>query len=91
MPLYEYRCKKCAKEFELMRSVAARDRAAVCPACKSRSTMRLKFQAFAVLSGARPDASLGEGEAEDFMGGGDDHGHDHGHDHGLDMDDDFDF
>jgi putative FmdB family regulatory protein len=94
VPLYEYRCKKCDQQFELMRGLAARDKLAVCPACRSRSTVRLKFQAFAVLGGARPDAAMGEGEAEDFMGGGDDHDHGHGHDHGfddLDMGDDFDF
>jgi putative FmdB family regulatory protein len=87
--LYEYRCKKCNQQFELMRAVAARDKLAVCPECGSRSTARLKFQAFAMRSGASPDAAMGEGEAEDFMGGD---GHDHGHSHDdLDMGDDFDF
>ncbi len=87
MPLYEYRCKKCNEQFELMRRLAERDKVAACPKCGSRGTARLKFQAFAMLSGAAPDAAMGEGDPEDFMGGDHDHGHDHDD---LDMGD-FDF
>jgi putative FmdB family regulatory protein len=83
VPIYEYHCKKCQHRFDLMRRLADRDNAATCPECKSRRTTRSTVTAFAVLSGASPNAGLGEGEPEDFM--------DDGHGHGLDMGDDFDF
>ncbi|MBM3141031.1 MAG: zinc ribbon domain-containing protein [Chloroflexi bacterium] len=86
MAIYEYRCKQCENRFDLMRRVAERDKPAVCPACGSRRTARAVVQAFAVMSGAKPDAAGGEGESEDFLDG---HGHDHDHGLGLD-DDDFD-
>ena len=74
MALYEYRCKKCEQRFELMRRVADRDKSATCPECGSRATARQKFQAFALRSGASPDAAAGEGawrEAEDLARPGD--------------------
>jgi putative FmdB family regulatory protein len=87
MPIYEYRCKKCTQRFELMRRLAQRDAPAPCPHCKSKATARVTIQRIAVMTGATPDAAAGEGEPEDFLGGGD---HGHGHDHGMeDWDDDF--
>ena len=89
MPTYEYRCKKCGNRFDLRRALAARDEAAPCPACKSRSTTRVVIQKFGVMRGVRPNAAAGEGEPEDFLDGGDDHfagGHSHG---GGGWDDDF--
>ena len=86
MPIYEYRCKKCEQQFELMRRLNDRDNAATCPKCGSKRTTRSAVTAFAFHGGAAPDAGMGEGEADDFMGGG--HGHDHD---GFDMGDDFDF
>jgi putative FmdB family regulatory protein len=83
MPIYEYRCKKCEKRFELMRRLAERDKQAKCSNCGSRATTRILMQPFATVSNASPDIMSGEGEPEDFMGG-DDFG-------GLGMDDDFDF
>lgn len=98
MPTYDYLCKKCGNKFELRRSIATRDDAAPCPSCKSKSTARKTINRLNVLTGVRPRAELGEGEAEDFlddaedmfddgMGGG--HGHSHGpgghsHTHGGD-------
>ncbi|MSQ31459.1 MAG: zinc ribbon domain-containing protein [Dehalococcoidia bacterium] len=94
MPTYEFRCKKCSNLFELRRALAARDDAAPCPACKSRSTSRVIIQRLNVMRGARPNAAAGEGEPEDFLDGGADDfgGHGHGgggHEHGGDWDDDF--
>jgi putative FmdB family regulatory protein len=40
MPIYEYRCKACKKQFELMRTMAQMNAPAPCPACESRETMR---------------------------------------------------
>ena len=82
MPIYEYRCKKCGSEFELMRPVAKLDDPAPCTACKSRRTQR-KISVFAVHRSAGPDllGSDFDGFDDDFDGGG------HGHDHGGGMDD----
>ncbi len=72
MPIYEYRCAKCKKKFELIRSVAKRDDATICPHCKAPKAVRSQVNKIAILQGARPDAYAGEGEPEDFLDGGDD-------------------
>ena len=82
MPIYEYGCKKCGNKFELVRRLGKRDDPAPCPNCKSKTPKRIEMQRVATLSGARPNAAEGEGEAEDFLDGGDDY------DFG-DFDDDF--
>ena len=86
MPTYEYKCKKCSSRFELRRALAARDDAAPCPKCKSRSTTRMIIQRLTVTRGVRPNAAEGEGEPEDFLDGAEDHFDDgdsgHGHSHG---------
>lgn len=35
MPIYEYRCQKCGKDFELMRPFSKADEPAPCPDCGS--------------------------------------------------------
>ena len=35
MPIYEYFCSKCQKEFELMRPIRKADEPALCPQCHS--------------------------------------------------------
>lgn len=87
MPIYEYRCRKCNQSFELMRRLAQRDATAACPNCKSRATTRITIQRIAIMTGASPDAAAGDGEPEDFLGGGHDHGAGHDHGGGLDLDD----
>jgi putative FmdB family regulatory protein len=89
VPIYEYRCKKCGHTFELMRRLAARDDAAPCPECKSKRIARVEIQSMAVITGVAPNAMMGEGDPEDFLGGDDDFGMGHGHDHGFDDFDDF--
>ncbi len=37
MPIYEYRCTKCGKDFELMRSMSQMNEAALCPECGSEA------------------------------------------------------
>ena len=51
MPIYEYRCRKCATEFELMRPIAQLDAPASCPACRSSATTR-KLSTFSVVRSA---------------------------------------
>ena len=41
MPVYEYFCQDCRSVFEVMRPLAERELAAVCPMCESRSSMPL--------------------------------------------------
>jgi putative FmdB family regulatory protein len=42
MPLYEYLCKKCGHQFELLRKLSAGDdEEAKCPKCRSKSVERL--------------------------------------------------
>jgi putative FmdB family regulatory protein len=41
MPLYEYRCRTCGKEFTLLRPMAEAAAAAACPACNGSDTERL--------------------------------------------------
>lgn len=72
MPNYEYRCAKCQKKFELMRSIAKRDDATVCPHCKATKAVRAQINRIAIMQGVRPNAYEGEGEPEDFLDGGDD-------------------
>jgi putative FmdB family regulatory protein len=66
MPIYEYRCRKCATEFELMRPVAQFDAPAPCPACRSRATTR-KLSTFSVVRSAERDfaANASDGGADD--------------------------
>jgi putative FmdB family regulatory protein len=37
MPVYEYYCPKCKKDFELMRSMSQVDEPALCPKCRTKS------------------------------------------------------
>jgi len=56
MPLYEYRCRDCANEFELL-VLPSLKTAPVCPACESTKLEQL-LSAFSVSSEARSKASL---------------------------------
>lgn len=38
MPIYQYYCNKCEKEFELKRLMADIDKPAPCPRCKQKGT-----------------------------------------------------
>jgi putative FmdB family regulatory protein len=50
MPMYDYRCDGCGREFELQRPVAQRDDAE-CPHCRGRKVRRL-VRAPGILGGA---------------------------------------
>jgi putative FmdB family regulatory protein len=41
MPIYEYRCGQCEKQFEATESVHARQEDTVCPHCHAQSATRL--------------------------------------------------
>lgn len=79
MPIYEYHCKACNDNFEVIRSVAKMTNTSKCPSCGARSQRNLSM--FAVVRGAPPDI-LGSSDAEpedygmgeDDLGMGDDFG-----------------
>ena len=50
MPLYEYRCDKCNKPFEMLRRMSDSDTGVDCPACKSKRVTR-QFSSFAAVGG----------------------------------------
>jgi len=37
MPIYEYYCPKCRREFELLRSMNEADKPAFCPSCGAQA------------------------------------------------------
>ena len=41
MPMYEYRCRKCGKSFEMLRRMQDADRDLECPECRSEEVERL--------------------------------------------------
>src|SRR5450631_386484 len=63
MPLYEYRCNDCSAVFELLRPMADREVAAVCPSCESRASMPL-------ISRVAVHAGSGSDESPSMGGGG---------------------
>jgi putative FmdB family regulatory protein len=61
MPIYEYKCKDCNKEFELLTTSAKDHQNIQCPACKSTNVTKL-ISAGAPLSAIGiPLASSGSG------------------------------
>jgi putative FmdB family regulatory protein len=68
MPIYEYRCEKCAGKFDVLTSFAERDRAQVCPVCESTRT-RVQVSSFASFSAAGDSRPLDFGSAAGSGGG----------------------
>ena len=58
MPLYEYRCEKCQKGFELLRRMSDADTGVECPACQSKRVKR-QFSSFAAVGGGASAADAG--------------------------------
>jgi len=50
MPIYEYKCRKCDKAFEISRSMTEADRNVTCPSCGSSETERTYSSVFAKTS-----------------------------------------
>jgi len=40
MPLYQYKCNECSKEFEELRKMSEADREIECPSCGSKDVKR---------------------------------------------------
>ena len=81
MPIYEFQCSKCRKQFEISRPMSKASAAAKCPKCKA--TAKRLFSATIITTGtASSDFDLSDmpdfGGMGDMGMGGDDHGHSHG-------------
>lgn len=51
MPVYEYLCRKCEKEFEVIKSISDFDPASVrCPNCRSKKVERRWSRVTAITS-----------------------------------------
>ena len=60
MPFYEYVCRGCGHEFEMMRAMSERDRPLRCPTCQSDIVER-KLSRFAVSDSAGSAAAIEAG------------------------------
>lgn len=50
MPIYEYKCRKCGREFEVSRSMTETSSTASCPSCGSQETERVYSSVYAKTS-----------------------------------------
>ncbi len=60
MPLYEYECKKCGKQFEKVVSISEADKKQACPHCGGKDTEKL-LSVFATKSSASSSAGISGG------------------------------
>ncbi|MDR2612372.1 MAG: zinc ribbon domain-containing protein [Deltaproteobacteria bacterium] len=68
MPIYEFICRECGKEFEEL--VLRAGEGGTCPSCGSRDA-RKRMSRFRSRSGGGPSRGLGDfGDYGDFGGGG---------------------
>lgn len=58
MPIYEYTCRNCGEDFDLLRSVKDNDRDVECPYCKEKEAER-RISLSVSASQAIKDANLG--------------------------------
>jgi len=65
MPLYEYRCGSCSRQFEILQALGAAAGEAVCPDCGARESER-QLSTFAVSNGGTSSPA----RAQAFDGGG---------------------
>lgn len=60
MPIYEYVCLDCKKEFELIRSMSQKDAPTACPACGTENSRR-KLALTVAMSGGHAVSGSGGG------------------------------
>lgn len=57
MPLYEYQCRKCGKQFEKVVSMSEADQKQSCPYCNGKNTEKL-LSVFAAKSSSPSSAGI---------------------------------
>lgn len=62
MPIYEYKCQSCLKEFELLRGAISASEKLECPHCRSSDIDKL-FSSFGFKSGGNGDSSSAGGSS----------------------------
>jgi putative FmdB family regulatory protein len=78
MPIYEYVCKDCEKQFEVIRPMSQADAPLACPAC-GRQQSRRKLAVFYAHSGGHAVAGTSGGCGSCEGGGCGSCGHSHTH------------
>jgi putative FmdB family regulatory protein len=68
MPIYEYQCHDCGKEFEKMVRFSEADRDQACPSCQSQNTKK-KISVFASMGGPGAESSGSSGSSCGSGGG----------------------
>jgi len=78
MPLYEYRCNECSREFTLLVGVTATKAKRACPKCGSRKITKLISRPSPLARGGGFDGDLSESDLDAVEGdlGDDDFGGD---------------
>lgn len=69
MPIYEYRCKSCNRDFEAIVWSLRDEETTVCPTCNSKDVSRI-LSPFVTTSGSGGQLSSGAGASGCGPGGG---------------------
>jgi len=59
VPLYEYTCTKCKKNFELIRGLSERDEECECPHCGKKGKMDRESSLIGRIGGSTKSSSAG--------------------------------
>lgn len=59
MPLYEYTCTECKKNFELIRGLSERDEECECPHCGKKGKMDRESSLIGRIGGSTKSSSVG--------------------------------
>ncbi|MSQ33057.1 MAG: zinc ribbon domain-containing protein [Dehalococcoidia bacterium] len=68
MPVYEFRCRKCGKEFEVRRLFSESEKPAACPACRGPGEKLISGYAFKMGFYTRPTENPLRGEGSTWSG-----------------------
>jgi putative FmdB family regulatory protein len=69
MPLYEYRCRDCGHQFEILQRLGEGAGGLVCPSCRA-AALDKQFSTFATASGSSSGVAHGAESAESLAGCG---------------------
>ena len=59
MPIYEYKCEKCGKTYELLRSISAEDKDIICPKCSAKKKAKKLISSLGSIAGSCGASSSG--------------------------------